>query len=391
MTSTEQPAPAIGIGAIGRLLPLILGAFFAVDVAARWLPIDRLCFQAWECMSRYQEPGAIFEASRQFRSPRTHGNLANMGNLPGQRVYRPQVFTTDGRGFRNSGYAEGSPVSALVVGVTFAAGDGRSGSETRAAQLSAATGRRFYNAAGPYAYLGTVRSLKSTLGFQQGPVVIVWTESEPIDQLREAEALAEHPDWKGRLVTSIFGPDTRVREFLRGWWFTSPMKIVWQKAFLSISNDRVLPNIYARLVVQQHLQNGDSVLFLPSDVMAFHQHRDVGPAKAYISSLAAAMKKEGMQPLVVLVPHKYSVYYPLVASPEQQPGDAVHPLAALEAALRSEGIDALDLTDTFRAYARQGLTSGGYIYWRDDTHWNGRGVALAADAIRQAWFAGDAR
>ena len=41
--------------------------------------------------------------------------------------------------------------------------------------------------------------------------------------------------------------------------------------------------------------------------------------------------------------------------------------------------------------ARQALSSGDYIYWRDDTHWNGRGAALAAEAIRREWFAGRAR
>ena len=256
--------------------------------------------------------------------------------------------------------------------------------------MSTTTGRRFYNAAGPYAYLATVRTLKKTPGFQQGPVLIIWTESEPLDQLREAEMLAAHPDWKGQLLASVFGTGSRVREYLRGWWFTSPMKIVWEKAFLSISNDRVLPNIYARLVVQRQLQNGDSALFFPSDVTPFHQHRDVGPAKAYISSLAAGMKREGLQPLVVLVPHKYSVYYPLVAGPEPPPGDPVHPLSTLAAGLRSEGIDAIDLTDVFRAQARQDLASGNYLYWRDDTHWNGRGVAIAADAIRRRWFADEA-
>jgi hypothetical protein len=386
-TSTET----LGLGAIGRLLPLIIGLFAVVDVAARWLPIDPLCFQAWACVTRYQEPGAIFEANRQFRSARTHGNLSNMGNLPSQRVYRPQVFTTDARGFRNPASAETAPVSALVVGDSFAAGDGISDDETLTAQLSAATGRRFYNAAGPYAYLGTVKSLKSKLGFQQGPVIIAWTESEPIDQLQQAEAQVEHPVRSARLLKSVFGPDTRAREWLRGWWFTSPLKIIWEKAFVSLSNDRVLPNIYARLVVQRRLQNGDTALFYPSDVEPFHQHRDVGPARAYIARLAAALKHEGMQPLVVLIPHKYSVYYPLVDGPKAEPGDAVHPMAALEAALRSDGIAALDLTETFRARAREELAEGRYIYWRDDTHWNGRGVAVAAAAIRQAWFTDRAR
>src|ERR1700687_3502923 len=89
--------------ALGRLLPCVMGVLFAVDASARFLPLEPLCFQAWECLTRYQEPGAIFEANRQFRSPDTHGNLSNMGNLPARRQNRPQVFTTDKYGFRNEG------------------------------------------------------------------------------------------------------------------------------------------------------------------------------------------------------------------------------------------------------------------------------------------------
>ena len=78
--------------ALGRVLPLLVAMLLLGDALARFLPVDSLCFQAWECMTRFQEPGAIFEANRQFRSARTHGNLSNMGNLPLLRQYRPQLF-----------------------------------------------------------------------------------------------------------------------------------------------------------------------------------------------------------------------------------------------------------------------------------------------------------
>ena len=80
---------------LGRLLPSVLVALCLTDIGLRFMPLDPLCFQAWECMARFQEPGAIFQKDTQFKSPTTHGNLSNMGNLPEQRQYRPQVFTTD--------------------------------------------------------------------------------------------------------------------------------------------------------------------------------------------------------------------------------------------------------------------------------------------------------
>ena len=367
---------------------MLIAVCLVGDLVARSLPIDALCFQAWECVTRYQEPGSIFEANRQFRSDRTHGNMSNMGNLTRDRVYRPQVFSTDRLGFRNSTNLLSSGVRAVMVGDSFVAGYGISDAETLPVQLSALTRVPVYNEGGPYAYADTVHRLKATLSVGPGDAIIVWSESEPIALLQAAEAQAVQPNWQARVLTSLFGrKGSDVRTWLRGWWFTSPMKVVAQKAFLSVSDDHVLPNVYAHLVVERQLTNGEPILFLPTDVDAFHQHRDVTPAAEYLRWLTASIAKDGMRPLVVLVPHKYSVYYPLLTAASARPGDAVHPLTTLETALREQGIEALDLTPLLQARARVALASGEYLYWRDDTHWNGQGVRVAAEAIQQRWFA----
>jgi hypothetical protein len=358
-----------------------------IDLAARFAPLDPLCFQAWECLTRYQEPGAIFQANRQFRSQSTHGNLSNMGNLPGLRQDRPQVFTTDAHGFRNPPGNASARVDGLVVGDSFVAGYGITDSETLPVQLGAAAGLRLYNAGGPYAYLETARSLKARFGLRRAPVVVVWTESEPVAQLRDAESRAIHPDVRSRMLASVLGSGgERLRALARGWWYTSPVQILAEKAYLAMANDRVLPNIYAERVVQGRLRNGDPMLFYPPDVEGFRSHRDVREAADYLMWLATALRQAELTPLVVLAPSKYSVYNPLLDDPHPAPGDAVHPLARLEQALRSGGVPALDLTPAFRDQARRDLSKREYIYWLDDTHWNGRGVGVAADLIRRAWF-----
>lgn len=373
---------------IGRVVPLVIASVLTVDVGARFLPLDVLCFQAWECMTRYQEPGSIFEANRRFESGRTHGNLSNMGNLPQRREYRPQLFTTDARGFRNPPGAEQVVPDGIVVGDSFVAGYGISDAETFPAQLSAATGRRFYNAGGPYAFLQTVRMLKARLGFAGGPVIVVWTESEPVAQLTNAEAVAREGDARTRLLTSVAGPNAEsLRSLVRGWWYTSPVKIVAEKAFLSIANDRILPNVYRSRVVERRLQTGEPILFYPLDVEGFHTRRATGEAQAFLVELASALSSDGMTPIVLLAPSKYTVYYRLLAGDQPPPGDTVHPLAALEAGLRRRGIRALDLTERFQDQARRDLEQGTYLYWLDDTHWNANGVAVAADLARRTWFA----
>ena len=366
---------------------MLLIAVFATDVAARFAPMEPLCFQAWECLTRYQEPGAIFEANRRFEKAHTHGNLSNMGNLPQLRVDRPQVFSTDGRGFRNAANLTAAPLDGLVLGDSFVAGYGMSDDDTFPVQLSKATGLRFYNAGGPYSYAATARRLAGELPLRTRDAIVIWTEGVDVAEMRQAEAAAMMPDRRTRLVTALFGArGERLRSTARGWYFTSPLKIIAEKAFLSISNDVVLPNRFAANVVQRRLVNGTTMLFYPRDVHDFHAARDVTASVDHLRLIAARMREAGFNPAIVLAPSKYTVYQPLIAGGTPPAGDAVHPLRRIAAALAADGIRTLDLTDVLQAAAATELPSGRYVYWRDDTHWNRAGVAVAADAVQRAWF-----
>jgi hypothetical protein len=41
----------------------------------------------------------------------------------------------------------------------------------------------------------------------------------------------------------------------------------------------------------------------------------------------------------------------------------------------------IDLTEALRQRAKSLFDMGKSVFWRDDTHWNGEGMAVAADAI----------
>ncbi len=80
----------------------------------------------------------------------------------------------------------------------------------------------------------------------------------------------------------------------------------------------------------------------------------------------------GARFLFTVAPNKNSLY------PENMPAydrrDAVSNAGALQAVLEDMGVAYLDLFDVFRA-------SDETLYFPTDSHWNGRGAALAADAI----------
>jgi acetyltransferase AlgX (SGNH hydrolase-like protein) len=369
---------------IGRLLPRVMAALFLIDALSRFIPQDRLCFQAWECVTRFQEPGAIFEANRQFRSTHTHGNMANMGNVPALRQYRPQVFTTDAYGFRNEPSLANGNIDGLVLGDSYVAGYGNSDGDTLPVRLSEQTGLRFYNAGGPYAYLATARLLKTRLTFAGRRAIVVWTENVPLPFFEEAERRAETPDRKSRLLNLVFyGQGERVRSELRGLWFMSPVKIVAEKAYLAISNDKILPNTYAQRASIRRLTTGAPIIFYPPDVEAFERPGEAWPAVDHLTRLAAELSHEGFNPLIVLVPSKYTVYYPMLEGSNPETVDTNPLLARVDRALRTAGISVIDLTPSFQAQAHRDLAAGQYLYWLDDTHWNARGIEFAAGLIRR--------
>lgn len=370
---------------LGWILPRVIVALLLLDLGLRFFPLDPLCIRGWECMIRYQEPGAIFEANKKFVSPRTYGNLANMGNLPQWRQYRSQTFTTDQNGFRNSGSQGSAPSPILMIGDSFVAGDGVSDEETLPVQLAEVTGLDFYNAGGPYAYLKTVKLLREKLGLSGGRVLVVHTENLPVEFLIAARERS--PDWKSVILGWFIGQNAEYfREWLRGWWYFSPLKIAAEKAYVRLRNGLFLPNIFADNVVRARLKNGTGMLFTPDEVKAFHRHREINDVAVYYQWLAEELRKDGFDLMVVLVPSKYSVYFSLLEGFRAVPGDAVHPLARLETTLRAKGVPVLDLTSSYRVHAVHAFASGEYLYWLDDTHWNRLGIRLAAETIQQTWY-----
>ena len=132
---------------LGRVIPRILVVFFALDAMLRLLPLEWISFRAWEVATQYASFQAPFEPGRQFHPRREYGDLANMGNLPHLREYRPgTTFTTDSLGFRNKPTTHG--FGGILIGDSSSVGATLGDEETLAAQLGALSGCRVYNAAG---------------------------------------------------------------------------------------------------------------------------------------------------------------------------------------------------------------------------------------------------
>lgn len=359
---------------VGRAIPALLAMVFLADIGARFLPVDPLTFRAWEAVSRYRPPGAAFEPNRRYVREGSYGDAAAMGNLPDLRQYRPEAFTTDARGFRNVTGNGHAAVGAILAGDSFAVGSGVADNLTLSTLLSRRLGCGVYNAGGMVPDPDRLRALAQGLGLRQGPVLHAYAEDvEPPSVPTSAKRALN------RRIAEASSVAGRFAGLVRGFVLVSPLRILSERAFKAISDDRILPNGYASNVIRGTLANGDSMLFVASKVDHVRSRRTA--SAAYWAWLQAELQDARLDLLVVLVPSKYTVYRKfLVDHPLPERREAGF-LDRLERELDASGVPVVNLTEPLSAEAARRVAHHEYLYWRDDIHWNGEGIQLAASTI----------
>jgi hypothetical protein len=365
----------------GFLVPLVLLAAFAADVALRTQPRDRVSYRVWEALRTFAAETPFRPAVRYDRA-RVYGNLAALGNQPDLREYRRTVFSTDSLGYHNPpGAVDGGRVAALLFGSSFAAGAEVSDGEDLAGRLGALTGGVVYNAAPGDPAPARVRALARRVGMEGGVVIYEHFEGAdppPITALppnpRELRCRRSLGALDGPRTCAVF---TWASERLE----VSPLAVFADRLHRRVQNDRLLPNTAASHVMRAQLRNGREVLFLADERAIYHRGRSVDAVERYLAWLASRLALQGQGLLVVLAPQKYTVYAPFLAEPDPGPAASPARLAELEARLHGRGIAVVNLIEPLRDAARAALERDALIYWRDDTHWNAAGYDVSARVI----------
>jgi hypothetical protein len=363
---------------IGSIIPRLVVVMCFIDVALRIVPPAWLGFGPGAAELFFRLPGDAYLRSYHSHSDAVYGDLVSLGNLRQLRLYpRTVTFTTDSLGFRND--EQPRDARAILVGDSFAVA-GETNAQTVAGQLSRIAGCRVYNAGSqgwgvqpptPQEILGLARQLQ-----MKGGLVIF----ERVERLGSPQIPALEGGWADKWRDGPwFSLGQRVAVFAR----VSPAKLWAEELFKRLQDDVALPNPYASRVIRKTLRNGDWMLFYTDEVRP-HQHR--GPISIeYWTWLNRELTRAGFSLLVVLVPDKYTVYYPWVSDPDAtvvQPGEFLESTAA---ALRRAGMQVIDLTQPLRRRAQDDLQRGSYAYSRDDTHWDASGIEVAASEIWTTW------
>jgi len=314
-------------------------------------------------------------------SGQPRSDMATVFNLP-IRAPRPQVFTTDARGFRNR--RELARADVALVGDSYVEGAYVSDDETSAVALEKLIGRRVANL-GQSGY-GTLQELKvvETVALSLRPRVLVWFFFEGNDLYDDEayeNALAYYRAHGTLATRSAWRPD--FTHFAAASFTGSAFRLFRRFA------DPVFPNEVA------------SVGFFPADAAAArpvyfysdaalrwgdYEGERFGKTMAAFRrgrDLAAA---QGTRLLLVFIPTKFRVYGDYCRFPSDSPCRSWRPWRLPEdvaAFCRREDIAFLDLTESMRAAAAEGRL----LYAAEDSHWNAEGHRFVASLLADDWSA----
>jgi hypothetical protein len=364
---------------LGWIIPRIILVFFLADIATRLTPLDGLSFRAWEPLRRYRAPCGAFRVNSRYENGSSYGDLASLGNLPAMREYRHEVFSTDGFGFRrNADTGNDGPYRALLVGDSMSVGPGLTDNETLAARLERKWRTRVYNGASAETDpqgLNHILFLTQRLHITEGTVIYEYLERHDLPRAEELVDLSSSSSWPCESWRSRFSV------WLEGFSEISGLQIVAERVYKSLSNDLIFPNPFKSSVERKTLKNGEPILFYPEDIRSSRMRRSVDVSG--FQEFAAELQKRNLRLVVLLVPNKYTVYGPLLKDDDALEGETPLFLNEVEKALREASIPVVNLVNLFRQKAQEDYKRHVYIYWRDDIHWNSRGVELAAEEISE--------
>ena len=407
-----QPTPAPHAGArprrLGWLAPAVLAAWLALDVGLRLAPPAWFGVNPFSDALRRPARGASFAPNFTAVADHYVGDAVREANAVPTESRPPMRVTFDARGFRrNPLLAPGQPPDVLLLGgASFGFGAALSDEETLPAAITRRSGLGMYNGglAGEDAL--TIRRVDRLLAGLPG------RPRTALLLIVEHENLAPPPRGRGRVAALVaawpaLGPAVdRGRALRRGVaearrqvgrrWGYSPLDIVTGRLFRHLSDGRVLPNSYARGTRTLTLPDGRPMYVRHYELAPAEQGRgpaDAGPVAEYVGGWRDSLAARGIATRVLLVPSRYTVY-----GPELEPGAGR--AAALQVGayldrlagdLRARGIPTVNALPVFRAAAPEELRTGVLSFYREDNHWNARGVERIARVVADSLLAWDAR
>jgi hypothetical protein len=295
-----------------------------------------------------------YESSIHIEADMPHGDLRAMTT---DNIAEPRhiTFHTDRDGFRNEQDYHGQRF--LLIGDSFAAGSSNSHEDALVSQLKRTYKLDTYSLAYPGSPADYLAYLQGFLKRHPGDVRVLLFVFEGND-FEESRGRPEHP----------------VARYGRRYY----------EMFSGLNTYRVTKSLIKRFTRSRTISEGSGLLIteLAGQKLAFYQRY------VNVTRQTALPPPEGFEEVftnfkpylqqVYFIPTKYRVYHQHV-----QPGEKL-PNAQwdyLDGVCRQLGLHCTNLTAALVQESDALLKRGEFTWWRDDTHWNRNGIAVAARIV----------
>lgn len=292
---------------------------------------------------------------------------------------------TDEFGYRNVPPTTGTVYDVVVTGSSYM-NSGVPMSNTIGARLEAELGKPVYNQAYPGLgpTVGLLRHLGDARFAARPPRVVVWGLVEReigakplgglVAQMERIGSVEPHAPARARISWGSFRP-VFLRISLPNSSAIAQMSAkIWHRLRYEVFGklpDDIAPS-------RSDLEGG-RFLFYAHAVKALRwgeKERDLDGVVRVIVTVQSRLRARGSELVILLVPDKEQAYREWLPDRLASESNPLPPscLIALEEKLRAAGIPVCNVLAPFRDRAAEGE----FLYYRDDTHWNDRGVAIAA-------------
>jgi hypothetical protein len=281
---------------------------------------------------------------------------------------RDIIFTTDSLGYRNQKFQ--SDPNYLLIGDSFIVGNGTTQNEILSEQLEKILGEKIYNLGYPGYPQNYENTLKENEIFKTNKknIILFYFEGNdfwlPIDLNEEVKTLSRIKSIIQKLET--YKSNYLLSIYPNNFQFVRLINRKGQKSYTDIyqlfTNSR---NITHKSKIMTEEIFGEKVGFL----RLYNEISEAEVLETYIWDDADLIKSIKY---VVFIPTKYRVYHDL---------DRNLPLEILRKGYEEFSVEVIDLTHVLKSAAMEQGKHGKFVYWRDDTHWNGIGIGAVANHL----------
>ncbi len=314
-----------------------------------------------------------YHPQRQIKMSIPYGDMVGLDQTTKAAIAEPRQvrFQTDSIGFRNDSDFENHTV--LLVGDSFIAGSGNTQEDLLSTQLKRDYGIPAYNLAFPgelHSYVRYVQGFLETHGNAAKVFLFLFEGNDfPLPKPRRGTKAVPNPSSPTAIEISRKEIQQSFKELL-----------VYRFGFslYHIVNKKVRPQDYGQVTVIRVRGHDDLSLGFLNGYVAVTRRAAYNGGEEFPAKLARIRDRLAG---IFFIPTKFRVYYDFLDINPQPPLPNAH-WDYLKEQAAALGIRCMDLTGPLQEESRRLLPEGKLTFWKDDSHWNPYGMAVAARSIQ---------